>query len=216
MLRLAPLLLVGCLAFLVGVGPHSCGDLAKFDYWHPWGRAFWQRSEAVVEALGIELGDTVADIGAGDGYFVPLLSRAVGPEGQVIAVDVTDQTIAQLVERVAREKLDNVRIIRGELDEPRLPEEAVDVILLVNTYHHIDEREDYFRRLLPALASGGRVAVIDPNGDLEGFLRFGLTEGHASAGSQVRSEMRAAGYGLQETLEILPFQIFELFAVDRP
>src|SRR5690606_28472107 len=115
--------------------------------------------DEVIGALGLEADDVVADIGSGTGYFAARLAAAV-PKGRVYGVDLEPDMVDYLAERARREQLPNLVAIQGSADDPRLPD-PVDLILMVDTYHHIEDRERYFRRLLPALAPGGRVAIID-------------------------------------------------------
>ena len=97
-------------------------------------------------------------------------------------------------------------------DDPGLPVDAIDVILIVNTYHHIADRSRYFARLRAYLRSGGRVAVIEPNADLGGILGMTLEEGHMSHARDVSREMQEARYRQIRSLEFLPVQIFEVFS----
>ena len=89
-------------------------------------------------------------------------------------------------------------------------------MLIVNTYHHIEDRPAYFRNLQDDLAPGGRVAVIEPNEDLDGILGLTLDEGHTSSASSVREEMRRAGYRLDEEHDFLPVQIFSVWSIETP
>ena len=199
-LRLTPLVLaVGC----SGVGKL---DLTTF------GRGTWQRPDDVIAALHLEDGDRVADLGAGEGYFVAYLSEAVGESGAVYAVDVAPEIVDALRERFPAEST-NVQPILGGFDDPRLPDAAIDLVLLVNTYHHIDDRVAYFRRLQQDLGPAGRVAVIEPNEDLGGILGLALDEGHTSSAPAVEAEMRAAGFEVVARPDFLPVQVFRVFRV---
>lgn len=188
----------------------GCSGLSKLDY-TSLGRDSWQRPRDVVRALGLAPGDHVADLGAGDGYFVPYLAEAVGADGRVYAVEVDDSAIAGLKERFGNGAAPNVEVILGDYDDPELPDGAVDLVLLVNTYHHIEDRPGYFARLRADLSPAGRVAVIDPNADLTGVLSLFLDAGHQSRASDVAREMEEAGYRPAETFDFLPVQIFEVF-----
>ncbi len=92
-----------------------------------------------------------------------------------------------------------------------LPDGQIDLVLIVNTYHHIGDRKAYFRNLLLDLAPSGRVAVVEPNEELTGMLSFFVKEGHASRAADVEREMRAAGYRRIKKSDGLPFQIFEIY-----
>ena len=190
----------------------ACQGLGELDL-STLGRGTWQRPDDVVTALAIAPGSRVADLGAGDGYFVPYLAAAVGPEGRVYAVEVEEPLVAALSARFAAER-GNVETVLAGYDDPRLPEAGVDLVLLVNTYHHIEDWPAYFARLRGALAPGGRVAVIEPDEDLRGVLGLTLDEGHKSSAPVVRREMESAGYRLEAHHEFLPVQIFSVFAPD--
>jgi ubiquinone/menaquinone biosynthesis C-methylase UbiE len=188
----------------------GCGGLAKLD-WSALGRDFWQRPDDVIEALELRGGERVADLGAGDGYFVAHLARAVGPEGVVFAVDIDAELMLELATRFPPGET-NVEAILGDADDPRLPDASLDLVLIVNTYHHIDGREAYFRALARDLRPGGRVAIIEPNEDLQGILRLFLDEGHTSAAGKLEQEMERAGYRVTGRPAFLPVQIFRVFA----
>jgi ubiquinone/menaquinone biosynthesis C-methylase UbiE len=200
------------LILVVSLFASACTGVAKLDLTTV-GRETWQRPDDVIASLDIEPGSEVADIGAGEGYFVPYLLEAVGPQGRVYAVDVEAEKIDRLREELG-EGQDNLEIILGDFDNPLLPDRQIDLVLIVNTYHHVEKREDYFRRLQEDLASGGRVAILEPNADLGGVLSLGLKEDHASSAAEVRQEMEAAGYRSTASIDRLPVQIFEIFEVE--
>jgi len=191
----------------------GCQGVGKLDL-TTLGRDSWQRPGDVVAALELRPGDRVADLGAGEGYFVSYLSEAVGPEGRVYAVEVDEDLVSSLRDRFPPDD-GNVEAVLGGFEDPGLEEGSVDVVLIVNTYHHIEDRSDYFRRLRRDLRPGGRVAVIEPNSDLGGLLSLTLDEGHTSSAPAVVDEMSQAGYRVHATHEILPVQIFEVFAVEE-
>jgi arsenite methyltransferase len=185
----------------------ACGGMTKIDY-TTLGRGGWQRPDEVVAALALQPGDHVADLGAGEGFFIPYLSRAVGANGRVYAIEVDPER----VEELKQEFVDgNVEVVLAAVDDPRLPSGAVDVVLIVNTFHHISDRSTYFSKLRETLRSGGRVAVIEPNAELGGILSLALDEGHKSSASDVVQEMQEAGYRKVESFDFLPVQIFEMF-----
>ncbi len=186
----------------------GCGGLSKVDY-TTFGRGGWQRPDDVVAALALRPGDRVADLGAGEGYFIPYLSQAVGTDGRVYAVDIDPEQTAELTEKFGDS---NVETVLASEDDPGLPVDAIDVILIVNTYHHIADRPRYFARLRANLRRGGRVAVIEPNADLGGILGLTVEEGHTSHAGDVSREMQEAGYRQIQSLKFLPVQIFEVFS----
>jgi arsenite methyltransferase len=175
------------------------------------GRDGWQHPEQVVEELGLAPGDEVAEIGAGDGYWLPWLSQAVGPTGRVYAVEVESGLVAELETRVAEEGLHNLTVVRGGYDDPNLPDGAIDLALTCLTYHHIEERPEYFRRLRRDLSERGRIAHLDDRPDVPVPFRWFQSEGHWSDPAAVRREMGEAGYRRVAEYDFLPMQSFQVF-----
>ena len=206
-------------ALLVGFAglATACAPLAKVDLWRAVtdGRDGWQHPEAVIEALAIQPGDRVAEIGAGDGYWIGWLSDAVGPTGRVYAVEVDDAKIATLSQRTAQEGLSNVEVVRGEYADPLLPDGGIDLAITCLTYHHIEDRVSYFRNLKRDLSSRGRVAHLDDRDDLPGLLGYLPTEGHWSNVEQMNAEMSSAGYERGAKFDFLPVQSFQIFTPGR-
>ena len=172
------------------------------------GRNVWQKPREVVRALRLRPGMWVTDLGAGTGYFSVYLSAAVGPTGAVLAVDTEPNLVSYLRERAGKEALENVTPILASPDNPRLPPGAADLVLVVDTFHHIDNRLTYFRRLARCLKPGGRIAIIDWR---EGDLPIGPPPDHKLSREQVLKEMNAAGYALAEEPDILPYQYLLVF-----
>lgn len=122
-------------------------------------RAAWQKPDEVVAALKLTPAMTVADLGAGTGYFTVRLAKAV-PEGRVIANDLEPDMVKWIGERAAKEGLANVSTVEGASADPKLPE-GLDVALMVDTYHHIDEPSRFFGKVRDALKPGGLLVVVD-------------------------------------------------------
>ena len=115
----------------------------------------------VMDWAGIEPGMTVADIGAGEGYYTVRLADRVGAKGRVLAQDINHGALQRLGERVSRDRLDNVSIKPGLEDDPKLPENSFDRIFMVHMYHEVGEPYAFLWRLRPALRAGGQVIVVD-------------------------------------------------------
>jgi ubiquinone/menaquinone biosynthesis C-methylase UbiE len=189
----------------------GCDGVAKLDVARLHGRAGWQLPDRVVAALDLQPGDRVADIGAGEGYFLPHLVEAVGPGGRVYAVELEPETIQDLEALVARRGWGNVEVVRAQAEDPALPDRGIDLVFLCNTYHHIDDRPDYFAGVRRDLSERGRVAIVDHDAELRGILRIFLTGGHATAAEDLAREMGNAGYIRSDRFEFLPTQLFEVY-----
>ncbi len=118
-------------------------------------------AEDVMDSADVRPGMTVADIGAGDGYYTVRLAQRVGAGGRVLAQDIIPDVIERLADRVARERLDNVSLKLGAVDDPRLPADSFDRVFMVHMYHEIGEPYAFLWRLRPALRAGGQVIVVD-------------------------------------------------------
>ena len=118
-------------------------------------------AQAVMDLAGIEPGMTVADIGAGEGYYTVRLAERVGEDGRVLAQDIDRDALGRLAQRVERERFDNISIKPGEADDPRLPEDSFDRIFMVHMYHEVSEPYALLWRMWPSLREGGQVIVVD-------------------------------------------------------
>lgn len=165
----------------------------------------WQMPDRVISALGLKRDSAVADIGAGTGYFTVRLAKAV-PAGTVYAVDVERAMLEHIEKRAAAAHLANIVAVHATSANPNLPKPA-DVVLIVDTYHHLPNRSTYFANLRNSLAPGGRVAIVDfrkdaPDGPPRDF-RFEADE--------IVAEMKQAGYSLETRHDFLPRQHFLVF-----
>jgi SAM-dependent methyltransferase len=178
----------------------------RFEDAARWSRAWddperygWQDPQRVVDLLRLRPGMRVADIGAGTGYFNPFLSRAVGPDGLVFAADIESTLVAHMQSRAAEESTANVRPVLAAPDDPRIPVARLDRVLLVNTYHHVDGRIGYFRRLRRQLDENSLVVIVDW---LPGQLARGPAPVHKVTPEEAMEEMRAAGYRVVERADL--------------
>ena len=141
----------------------------------------------VMDWAGIKPGTTVADIGAGEGYYTVRLAERVGDKGRVLAQDINRGALDRLGERVSRDRLDNVAIKEGAFDDPRLPKNSFDRVFMVHMYHEIGEPYAFIWRLRSALAKNGQVIVVD---------RDRPTDQHGIAPKMLFCEFEAVGYKL--------------------
>ena len=185
---------------------HSFSDAEKWSHvFDDPERDAWQKPHQVIHALALKPDARVADLGAGTGYFSARLANML-PKGRVYAVDIEPDMVRYLEARAKRENLRNLVAVAGAPGDPLLPEK-VDLILLVDVYHHIEDRARYFSRLRAALRPGGRIAVVD--------FRLDSPQGPPPsariAPETVKTEMRAAGYTLSAEHSFLPYQYFLVF-----
>jgi len=168
-------------------------------------RDAWQKPHEVIQALALKPDAVVADIGSGTGYFSVRFANMT-PKGRVYGVDTEPDMVKFLAERAKREGLKNVTAVTGTPDDPRLPEK-VDLIILVDVYHHVGDRERYFRQLQNSLKPGGRLAVIDFRMDSP----VGPPQSARIAPERVKDELKRAGYTLAQEHAFLPNQYFLVF-----
>lgn len=173
----------------------------------------WQKPAEVVKALGPRPGMTIADIGAGTGYFSIPLARAVAPGGRVLAIDTEQKMVDHVRERAAKEGVEGLAAILAAPDDPHIPPRSADRVLLVDTYHHIHDRIGYLQRLKAALAPGGEVVVVDFH---KRDLPVGPPPEHKMDRQEVVDEFAAAGYRLAGEESFLPYQYFLRFAPAAP
>ncbi len=192
-------------------------DHYRNPQWERWvdvferdGREVYDRRHDILQALAIEPGTTVADIGAGTGLFTRLFAREVGPQGRVYAVDITPTFVDNVVRRAGEQGLGNVT---GIINTPRdvlLPEAAVDLAFISDTYHHFEYPISTMRSLHRALKPGGEVVVID-------FKRIpGVSNpwvlGHVRAGKEAFiREIESAGFVLEEERDFMATQYYLRF-----
>jgi cyclopropane fatty-acyl-phospholipid synthase-like methyltransferase len=198
------LMLVGCAHEKVPDDRH------RFDDAQCWAARFedpardgWQKPDEVLRFLAVPDTAKVADIGAATGYFPVRFARAV-PKGRVYGVDVETAMVDYLATRAKNEELKNLTAVLAAYDDPKIPE-PVDLITVIDTYHHIDERPAYFRRLAASLRPAGRLAIID--------FRPGSKMGPREklSAEVVEAELAQAGYKKLAQGDFLPEQYLLVF-----
>lgn len=177
------------------------GDLSIFET--P-GRAQRLQIDRVMDILGIRAGKGVADIGAGSGWFTVRAASRVGGLGVVYAVDINPEAIRYIDERATKEKLPNVKTILSKPDDPMLPKQSVDAVLLLKTYHEVAQPVELLRKLKPALRPGAKLGIIDRNGN---------GEDHGIESDVVIREAGEAGYHLLKTYDFVKPDKVDYFLV---
>lgn len=164
-----------------------------------------EKTGDLVASFGIRPGDVVADLGTGVGYLVPFLVAAVGARGSVMAQDIYPDFLASVREKIARKGWHNVTAMLGTQKDPRLPPAAFDVVILLDTYHHLDYPEEVLRRVYRALKADGRLIIVDfyrsrkhpgaTDADLKSHIRLDR--------DGVIGEVAAQGFSLERSFDHL-------------
>ena len=183
-----------------------------------WQGADWlERSEREVEeepdkaldALGSLAGLTVADVGAGSGYFTVRLASRVGPAGRVFANDLQSEMLKMLTARLARERVTNVTLVQGAVDDPKLPSSSLDLAIMVDVYHEFSEPQKMLRGLRAALKPGGRLVLLEyRKEDPQVPIRFE----HKMSVAEARVELEAEGFLFSRLDDRLPRQHILIFS----
>lgn len=191
---------------------HKHGYHRRFEGAEQWSKKFddpardkWQMPDEVIRELKIGATDSIADIGAGTGYFSLRIARAY-PTATVYAADVETGMIEYLKKQSVQRSLPNHKPIRVSPHSLNLPA-RVNLVLVVDTYHHIDDRSSYFAAVRKRLLPDGRVAIIDFTADSP----EGPPREHRISPSEMKEEMRKAGYALDQDITLLPYQYFLIF-----
>jgi cyclopropane fatty-acyl-phospholipid synthase-like methyltransferase len=189
----------------------------KFDDAEQWAKEFddpardaWQLPGRVIEALNLQPGQSVADIGAGTGYFSSKLAKSsVAPT--VYAVDIEASMVAYLKSRATKEGLKNLTAVLAAADGPNLPA-PVDTVLVVDTFHHIPQRVAYFSKLKGSIKPGGQLVIVDFRKDAPSGppVEFRFTP------DQISAELQQAGFALAAQHDFLPRQHMLVYRETKP
>jgi SAM-dependent methyltransferase len=181
------------------------------------GREERELPEKILDHLGLKPGDVVADVGAGIGWYTRRLARRIGPDGKVLAVDVQQGMLDQLVERMRAEGVTNVFPILGDVADPKLPAGEVDWILLVDVYHEFADPIPMLERLRASLEPGtGRVALVEYRGERLLDTMDPIPDDHKMTVEDVLVEWGAAGFELETLYGFLPHQHFFVMKPKEP
>ena len=167
-----------------------------------------EQPEKVLDALNIREGATVADVGAGVGYFTWRLAQRVGPKGKVIAVDVQQKMLDLMAEELKRRNISNVEMVLGGLRDPHLPESVVDLALLVDVYHELSEPELIMGHIRRSLKPDGRLVLVEYRKEDPSIPILPL---HKMSTEEVRSELEPLGFEFRQAMEFLPTQHILIF-----
>jgi len=171
-------------------------------------RAEEEQPDKAIALLNIAKGATVADIGAGNGYMTWRLAERVGPTGRVYANDIQPEMLAMLRANMDQRKLKNVEPVLGAYDDPKLPPNALDLVLLVDVYHEFSEPQKMLRRIREALKPDGRLVLLEYRGEDPSVP---IRPEHKMTVAQVKAELEPEGYRVDRILEDLPRQHILIF-----
>jgi cyclopropane fatty-acyl-phospholipid synthase-like methyltransferase len=177
------------------------GDLTIFDA--P-GREERLQINHVMDMLGIEPGKNVADIGAGSGWFTVRVARRVTGSGTVYAVDISPEAIHYISQRTKKEQLQNIKTILSKPDDPQLPADSIDAVLLLKTYHEVAHPVVLLRNLRSSLKPGAKIGIIDRNGN---------GANHGVSKDVVVREAAQAGYELRDTQDFVKADGMDYFLI---
>lgn len=177
---------------LILVTPLATAQYAADDWAE---RDTWMDVNAIFDEAGIEKGSFVADIGCHEGYLSVHLANRVGDKGQVFAVDVRADRLKVLKENLKDRKLKNVTVIHGDYDNPKLPINALDVVIIMDTYHEMDDYMKILGHVHKSLKSGGKIIIVEKlKSRIKGKSREDQTDAHSIGMKYVRQELTKAGF----------------------
>jgi ubiquinone/menaquinone biosynthesis C-methylase UbiE len=172
-----------------------------------------QKSPEIMKVLAFKPGERVADIGAGTGYFTFQVAKAVGPSGQVLALDIAPEMLEYLDMRVKARKVTNITLRRVTSDDPQLAPGSVDTILMIDTIHYVKDRTAYAQTLLPGLAPGGRLVIINYVPRSMSLRPWGPPPEQQFPRAVLDDEMTAAGFKVLAAYDFLPEQFFVVYGI---
>lgn len=167
-----------------------------------------ENPDAALDALKLAPGSTVADVGAGSGYITVKMASRVGPTGVVYANDIQPQMLSLLRQRLDREKIGNVRLVLGTLDDPKLPAGEIDLILMVDVYHEFSQPQGMLRRMRDSLKPGGRLVLLEYRKE---DPTIPIRPDHKMSVAEAKMEVEAEGFTLSTVDERLPWQHILVF-----
>jgi ubiquinone/menaquinone biosynthesis C-methylase UbiE len=167
-----------------------------------------EHPDQALDLLKIQKGSTVADIGAGAGYFTLRLAERVGPSGVVYGEDIQPGMLDLLRKNMRKRRLTNVRAVLGTIDDPKLPKESLDLVLLVDVYHEFSEPEKMLERIRESLKPGGRLVLLEYRAEDPAVP---IRPEHKMTVKQVRDEVEPEGFRFDQAIEKLPQQHIIVF-----
>lgn len=166
-------------------------------------REMEEHPDEALDAIGFKRGMVVADIGAGTGYMTLRMAKRVGPSGKVYAVDVQPEMLRRLRQNAEKANLSNIETVLGTESDPKLPENALDLILMVDVYHELSQPQRMLRRMHDELKGTGRLVLLEYRKE---DPTIPIRPEHKMSVQEVKTEVEAEGFHLDKVLETLPRQ----------
>jgi ubiquinone/menaquinone biosynthesis C-methylase UbiE len=203
-------------AALVAQGKHPVSGRQIAGVMGHQGAAWLERPERekeeaptkAIAALNIKAGQTVADIGAGSGYYSVLLAGAVGPTGRVFATDIQPEMLAIIKRKLDALPIPQIQLVLGTPTDTRLPDASIDLALMVDVYHELSDPQVFLRSVKRALKPGGRLVLLEFRKE---DRRVPIREEHKMSVREARIELEAEGYAFREVIDVLPWQHILVF-----
>ena len=168
-----------------------------------------QPPEKVMDAIGVKPGMIIGEVGAGRGRYAVHMASRTGPEGKVYAEDISKNDLEYLDKRCVRDDIKNIETILGGETDPKLPANSLDLVYIINSYHHIDQVIPLMKNIIPALKVGGKLVIIEQEPGKSG------SNSHATPRKQLIKEAGEAGFSLVETIDILEIDLIYIFAAEK-
>jgi ubiquinone/menaquinone biosynthesis C-methylase UbiE len=167
-----------------------------------------EEPDVALDAIKLVPGSTVADVGAGSGYMTVKMAKRVGTSGKVYANDIQPQMLSMLRQRLDHEKIPNVELVLGTYDDPRLPANTIDLILMVDVYHEFSEPQKMLRRMRDSMKTGGRLVLLEYRKEDPSIP---IRPDHKMSVAEAKMEVEAEGFTLASVDERLPRQHILVF-----
>ncbi len=172
-------------------------------------RDSWQQPEAIMDSLGISAGMTIGEAGAGDGYFTFHLARRVGPDGIIYANDIDEDALDNLRARMKRENVENIVTILSEEDDAMFPEKKLDMVVMMNVFHHIEHPTEWMESVIPSMKPGAYMVFIETDPEKRRSGR-----GHFLTKNEILERMEKTRFVFVRRLDFLDRDTIHIFELD--
>jgi ubiquinone/menaquinone biosynthesis C-methylase UbiE len=162
----------------------------------------------VMDAIGVKPGMFIGEVGAGNGRYAVKMAERVGSLGKIYANDINPRKINYLNRRCKRDGITNIETIQGTVTDPKLPKEKLDMVYLINTFHHLDKPVEMMKNIIPALKPGGKLVIIEHEREKSGYM-----DGHSTPKKTVIKQTREAGFKLERIETFLKLDNIYIFQV---